>query len=1004
MTFVSTLVADGAQATQAAVTVNVQNAASGAKLDAWIDFDQNGSWLDAGEQIATNQAVSAGDNTLSFTIPAGAATGDTYARFRLSSAGGLTPTGSADDGEVEDHSVTLVASGSSPSGTVALPAGGGTTETEVTGGNVVVTRGGVVLSSTPTGTLSSLTLTGTPSENDTFHVDISTTGLPDTISVDGGSAGYDTLEIDDGTVVTANFSFANRHDGSTQWDTDGDSVDDLTIDYTGLEPIDSTIETDHVVLRYSDDAETITIVDSGEPGRTTVLSTNGETVTFENPTQSLTIYAGEGGDDVINVQGLGSGFAAALTIDGQGGTDTVNFRSAATNTGGGALTVTAEAINVNAPITSGDLTFTADRLAIAALVNVGGADVTLRPADATETIGIGDRATGTFNLSEAELTTHLASAGTVTIGRADGTGEVHVTRLDLSAESYDLEILGDLRAVVHSSQEVTLDNGARVIVVDTDRANDISLSATDPTADVFVVADDSDGIAQITLQGDFTGLGLICVGHVESIEDLRPEDAEALSFVWVDGDLGRFTSSTGLAGTMLADTVVDLAGGDFDFDAESGGDPDGDAHSLSPTALWVLGDLGTQYRIKRRGKRRWVTAGLDVAGDVSGAMAIGGQALIVELDGELDGALTVGEDLEQLAIEDGTTTYGTINVSGDLGYQYSRRRNGRRRWYTRGFWSGDDVAGAIRIAGTAWLVDIDGQVQAELTVGRDAESIVLDEGSSAAGDVTVQGALGSLTADGTTFAGDLTAGSIGQADINGTEGLAGQIDVAGDVHRLHVAHGTGAGANIDIDGDLGRRYRRKRRGRRRWHTEGLWLGDDLSGALTVRGHALQIAIDGHVAARVDVDGDVGTFTCGGQIQSAVSIGGDLTDLTAEGGSCATGTLEVDGDLGTRYRRTRNGRRRWITLGLWSRSSWQSDVTVGGTAWLVDVDGDLADATVVAQELGTVRVSNRIRSTHPETIRSLLATSPFYLSDSTWAGDIVADSPQLFDGTVTAQVG
>ncbi|HEX8203848.1 MAG TPA: GEVED domain-containing protein [Isosphaeraceae bacterium] len=40
-------------------------------------------------------------------VPAGATLGVTYARFRLSTAGGLTPTGAAADGEVEDFRVTL---------------------------------------------------------------------------------------------------------------------------------------------------------------------------------------------------------------------------------------------------------------------------------------------------------------------------------------------------------------------------------------------------------------------------------------------------------------------------------------------------------------------------------------------------------------------------------------------------------------------------------------------------------------------------------------------------------------------------------------------------------------------------------------------------------------------------------------------------------------------------------------------------------------------------------
>ena len=44
---------------------------------------------------------------VSVSVPAGAATGITAARFRLDSSGGLGPTGLAADGEVEDHAVLI---------------------------------------------------------------------------------------------------------------------------------------------------------------------------------------------------------------------------------------------------------------------------------------------------------------------------------------------------------------------------------------------------------------------------------------------------------------------------------------------------------------------------------------------------------------------------------------------------------------------------------------------------------------------------------------------------------------------------------------------------------------------------------------------------------------------------------------------------------------------------------------------------------------------------------
>lgn len=77
-------------------------------LNAWIDFDADGDWLDAGEQVITDVALTAGVNPLQILVPVAAAPGATFARFRFDSGGGLAPTGSAADGEVEDYLVTLV--------------------------------------------------------------------------------------------------------------------------------------------------------------------------------------------------------------------------------------------------------------------------------------------------------------------------------------------------------------------------------------------------------------------------------------------------------------------------------------------------------------------------------------------------------------------------------------------------------------------------------------------------------------------------------------------------------------------------------------------------------------------------------------------------------------------------------------------------------------------------------------------------------------------------------
>ena len=93
------------------VTVNVQSAPSGARLDAWIDFNSDGSWGGAFEHIANSLVVANGNNTVQFAVPSWAEDGATYARFRLSTAGGLGIKGLASDGEVEDYRLTIAPPG-----------------------------------------------------------------------------------------------------------------------------------------------------------------------------------------------------------------------------------------------------------------------------------------------------------------------------------------------------------------------------------------------------------------------------------------------------------------------------------------------------------------------------------------------------------------------------------------------------------------------------------------------------------------------------------------------------------------------------------------------------------------------------------------------------------------------------------------------------------------------------------------------------------------------------
>ncbi len=76
-------------------------------LNAWLDFNGDGDWDDAGEQIVTDRASSSTFN-LTVPVPSTAISGTTYARFRFSTQPGLTPYLTAPDGEVEDYRVQLI--------------------------------------------------------------------------------------------------------------------------------------------------------------------------------------------------------------------------------------------------------------------------------------------------------------------------------------------------------------------------------------------------------------------------------------------------------------------------------------------------------------------------------------------------------------------------------------------------------------------------------------------------------------------------------------------------------------------------------------------------------------------------------------------------------------------------------------------------------------------------------------------------------------------------------
>ncbi len=301
-------------------------------------------------------------------------------------------------------------------------------------------------------------IVSTQAGDDLLTVDLSWGDFTRPIHYHGGGQRSDPTGVGDALAFvsqlpkqSASLEFFNAHDGTVAFD------GNAQVWYTGLEPITSTITVADVTLNYAVASETITVANATTAGQTMVDSTNGEIFTFNNPTNSLTINAGDTGDDRIEVMGVDSAWVAAINLFGQGGTDTVAFLGAL-DTGGGDLTVLSESLELSATITasgatvdlqqeSGDLSLGSSISAGTALLTADagsildgtGAEATLITADSTAlraTTGIGD---ASVDASDIDIdAVHLAAttstgdisisdAAALTINTVDGLVGVAIT-------------------------------------------------------------------------------------------------------------------------------------------------------------------------------------------------------------------------------------------------------------------------------------------------------------------------------------------------------------------------------------------------------------------------------------------------------------------------------------------------------------------------------------------------------------------------------------------------
>jgi uncharacterized repeat protein (TIGR01451 family) len=181
--------------TTAGVSVTANAACT---LSAWIDFNRDGDWSDAGESLFPGgTALVAGGNPLSFAVPADAVPGTTTARFRCTTAGAVSVAGEAADGEVEDHAVTIL---SPPAVTATKTAALAVDQN----GNGMADPGDtlaytVTLVNSGGATATGVVFSDTPDPN-TALINGSVVAMPGTVT-SGNGAGEGSVGVDVGTLA-----------------------------------------------------------------------------------------------------------------------------------------------------------------------------------------------------------------------------------------------------------------------------------------------------------------------------------------------------------------------------------------------------------------------------------------------------------------------------------------------------------------------------------------------------------------------------------------------------------------------------------------------------------------------------------------------------------------------------------------------------------------------------------------------------------------------------------
>ncbi|WP_417383170.1 hypothetical protein [Gimesia sp.] len=503
--------------------------------------------------------------------------------------------------DFESVLIPLVVSGAGDYRVVRNDQGAGTADDEIE-----IYRDGNLIANQLISRTSEVRVLGATNSSDSLEVDFSG-GDPvpvHNVFFNGlGGSGSDELLITNGSHTDTIYTYENAHDGSI-------SLDGSLINYVGLEPITNTGTTTNAVFNLTEGGDVATLTDNG--ATSSLTGSSFENTTFTNPTGSLTINGGGGGDQFL----FGGVYDVALD-----------------------LVVDAETISVNHDLTVNSFTSTGNTLSSGSYDDIfaiaGDIDITTFSGkiDVRGLLDAQNGGSGSISLNAAttvyvssSITTDggdFTSAGTsFTVGGIISTGSGIV---DLDGHSGDISLGSDVSAAAFSATGgATFSTGSGDNISVTDGNIDITTSSGKIDVRGLLSAQNS-GAAAITLDAATT--------------------VYVSSSVTTDG--GNFISS----GTDLTvGGAITVGAGDVNLDAQTG-------------AISLGGDV-TGAAFSAIGGTMFSTGSYDDISVSSGNIDITTSSGKIEVRGHLDAQ---NSGTATITLHSGTTVYVSSSVTTDGG-------------------------------------------------------------------------------------------------------------------------------------------------------------------------------------------------------------------------------------------------------------------------------------------------------------------------------------------------